>query len=67
MIIEIHGADFKNKGGELMLRTTVNEIKKRLPNARFVVDPLIGSFEERNELKLLQSGSFVAVFPVAVY
>lgn len=54
MIIEIHGAGFHNKGGELMLRTAVAELRERLPQAVFAVDPTIGPYEKRGELGLRQ-------------
>ena len=54
MIIEVHGAGFRNKGAELMLRTTVAELSRRLPNPTFAVDPTVGPFEQRGELGLRQ-------------
>lgn len=54
MLIEIHGAGFYNKGAELMLRTTIDELSKRLPQAVFAVDPTVGPYEQRGELGLRQ-------------
>jgi len=54
MTIEIHGAGFRNKGAELMLRTAIAEIRKRLPEAEFAIDPTVGSYSERAKLRLRQ-------------
>jgi len=54
MTIEIHGAGFRNKGGELMLRTAIAEIRKRLPEAQFAIDPTVGPYAKRAELGLRQ-------------
>ena len=54
MIIEIHGAGFKNKGAELMLRTVVSELKTRLPRLNLAIDPTYGSYESRSRLGLRQ-------------
>ena len=52
MIIEIHGAGFINKGAELMLRTTIYELKNRLDNFEPVIDPSSGPYELRCGLGL---------------
>ena len=39
MVIEIRRANFLNKGAELMLRATVQQIRARLPNAEIVMIP----------------------------
>lgn len=54
MIVELHGGQFENKGSELMLRTVVSELTKRMPSIRFAVSPAIGSYRKRSELQLLQ-------------
>ena len=54
MTIEIHGAGFRNKGGELMLRTAIAEIQKRIPEAQFAIDPTVGPYAKRAELGLRQ-------------
>lgn len=54
MLIEIHGAGFKNKGAELMLRTTLHELKTRIPNFIPAIDPYYGDFEARCNLGLMQ-------------
>ena len=54
MTIEIHGAGFRNKGAELMLRTAIAEIRKRLPEAEFAIDPTVGSYTKRAKLGLRQ-------------
>ena len=54
MIIEIHGAGFQNKGAELMLRTTVAELQKRLPQLVPAVDPTYGPYNQRSKLALYQ-------------
>lgn len=54
MMIEIHGAGFRNKGGELMLRTAIAEIRKRLPEAQFAIDPTVGPYAKRAKLELRQ-------------
>lgn len=54
MSIEIVGAGFENKGAELMLRTTVSELRKRMIDPKLAIDPFYGSFEDRSELKLRQ-------------
>lgn len=59
MIIELFGAGFQNKGAEMMLRVATAKIP-RLFNQKvaIVTDPVIGSYEERAQLKLFQ------VFPL---
>jgi colanic acid/amylovoran biosynthesis protein len=54
MIIELHGAGFYNKGAELMLRTAVAELSKRLEDVTFAVDPTVGPYQKRGELDLRQ-------------
>ena len=54
MIIEIHGAGFKNKGAELMLRATCDELQKRLPQSSLAIDPTYGDYELRARLGLHQ-------------
>jgi polysaccharide pyruvyl transferase WcaK-like protein len=54
MIIEIHGAGFQNKGAELMLRTVVAELKRRLPHFVPAIDPTYGTYELRSGLALRQ-------------
>ena len=54
MIVEIHGASFFNIGSELMLRTVIFELTKRITNIQFAVDPTVGSYEERAKLNLKQ-------------
>lgn len=54
MLIEIHGAGFQNKGAELMLRTTVSELRSRLPQFIPAIDPLYGEYESRCSLGLWQ-------------
>lgn len=54
MFIEIHGAGFKNKGAELMLRTTVSELRSRIPNYSLAIDPTYGAYELRCDLALGQ-------------
>lgn len=54
MIVEIHGAGFQNKGAELMLNTVHYELSQRIPDIRFAINPLFGTYEERCKLGLLQ-------------
>lgn len=54
MIVEIHGAGFRNKGAELMLHTTVSELRARLENFVPAIDPLYGAYELRCGLGLRQ-------------
>jgi colanic acid/amylovoran biosynthesis protein len=54
MIIELHGAQFYNKGSELMLRAVVAELGQRLDDVTFAVDPVVGPYEKRGELGLRQ-------------
>src|ERR1035437_2046008 len=54
MLILLHGAGFDNKGAELMLLTALHELRRRLPETRFVVEPGCGSYEERSRLGLRQ-------------
>ncbi|MFA0378578.1 polysaccharide pyruvyl transferase family protein [Vibrio sp. 10N.222.54.A3] len=41
MLIEIHGAGFKNKGAELMLIATMEKIRQDIPNAEFCINPSV--------------------------
>ncbi|RCJ25521.1 hypothetical protein A6770_27700 [Nostoc minutum NIES-26] len=54
MIIEIHGAGFQNKGAEMMLRTTVDELRNRISDLTLAVDTYYGVYEERSKLGLWQ-------------
>lgn len=55
MIIEIDGVEFNNKGAELMLLTILQEISKRIPEARFVMRPRNDRpFFNRSKLGLYQ-------------
>jgi colanic acid/amylovoran biosynthesis protein len=54
MILEIHGAGFKNKGAELMLRTVTSELSARLPQFVPAIDPAYGRYEQRATLGLRQ-------------
>jgi colanic acid/amylovoran biosynthesis protein len=55
MLVEIHGAGFQNKGAELMLATTVHELRSRVPDLDVAIDPTYGPFTERARLGLLQT------------
>jgi colanic acid/amylovoran biosynthesis protein len=54
MNIEIHGAGFENKGAELMLRTVIDELNRRLPSSELCIDPAYGPYKNRADLKLFQ-------------
>jgi len=54
MIVEIHGAGFQNKGAELMLRTVVDELARRLPACEAAIDPTYGPYRRRCGLSLRQ-------------
>jgi polysaccharide pyruvyl transferase WcaK-like protein len=54
MIVEIHGAGFQNKGAELMLRTAVSELRRRLLEFEPVIDPTYGPYSSRCKLGLGQ-------------
>ncbi len=54
MIFEIHGAGFKNKGSEMMLRTVISELKCRFPTLKLAIDTSYGSYSQRCSLDLLQ-------------
>jgi len=54
MILEIHGAGFKNKGAQLMLQTAVAELQARIRNFIPAVDPMYGSYDQRCQLGLYQ-------------
>ena len=53
MLIELHGAQFMNKGAELMLRTAIDRLES-YGHRHFVVDPVIGTYAERSALGLKQ-------------
>lgn len=53
MNIEIRGAGFENKGAELMLRTTVERLRRRHPKPNLVLEPGINSnYSDRAALGL---------------
>lgn len=53
MTIEIFGGGFTNKGGELMLRTTVARLRGRQPELRIAIEPDPNTpYESRAELGL---------------
>ena len=54
MIVEVRGANTRNKGAELMLRAIAEELRS---NHRMAVEPRIGSYDERARLGLLQKFS----------
>jgi len=54
LIIEIHGAGFDNKGAELMLRTTVSELQRRIEHFIPAIDPMYGTYQARCNLGLYQ-------------
>lgn len=54
MDIEIRGADFVNKGSELMLRAVIDELNNKCPEASLVIDARVGSFLKRARLGLYQ-------------
>lgn len=54
MIVELHGAQFKNKGAQLMLRTVVFELKNRVDDIEFVVGTKCGTQDQRDSLSLKQ-------------
>jgi polysaccharide pyruvyl transferase WcaK-like protein len=54
MIIEIHGAGFKNKGAELMLRAVVDQLSYHLPQFEPAIDPTYGPFNSRCKLRMRQ-------------
>ena len=53
MLIEIHGGQFRNKGAEKMLRVTLEELSRRIPDARFAVDEVFGTREELRNYGLM--------------
>ena len=64
MTIEIFGAGFKNKGAELMLRTTVAKLRNQQPNVRLAVEPGVDSpFELRSELQLANIFPTITLMP----
>ncbi|GGH56507.1 colanic acid/amylovoran biosynthesis protein [Filimonas zeae] len=50
MNILITGANFNNKGAQLMLVSLVSVIKNKLPNAKIFVSPLLGNREQLKEM-----------------
>lgn len=52
MTIEIVGPLHVNKGDQLMLRTVLAEVRKRLPCSRFVINASFATREERRSLGL---------------
>lgn len=60
MIIEIRKAGFVNKGAELMLRTTLQQVSQAFPEAQFAMEPNkhIAPYEKRAQLGLLQKASY---------
>lgn len=55
MLIEITGTAFVNKGAELMLRSVIEMVRSRLPDAQLVMTPEpTGGYEVRARLGLLQ-------------
>ena len=54
MIVELHGAQFKNKGAQLMLRTVVHEVTSRIDHIEFAVGTQCGNQTERDRLGLKQ-------------
>lgn len=60
MIIEIQGANFVNKGAELMLYAVLQKMRSVFPKAQYTMIPPWGkssSFEKRANLGLLQKAS----------
>jgi colanic acid/amylovoran biosynthesis protein len=55
LVIDIVGAQFENKGAELMLRTAMAKVGERLPDARFALSLNRGSPEQRRRLGLLDT------------
>ena len=53
-VVEVQGTWLANRGAELMLRTVVEQLRGRLPQAILAVDPHWGSFEVRAQLGLRQ-------------
>lgn len=47
MIIELHGGQFANRGAHKMLMTTMDQLARRIPDARFVVDRCVGDAAQR--------------------
>lgn len=55
MTIEIFGAGFTNKGAELMLRTTVQRLRRQTPDVRLAIEPDGRTpYERTSELQLAQ-------------
>lgn len=50
MNILITGANFNNKGAQLMLVSLISIIKEKLPNAQICVSPLLGHKEKLDEM-----------------
>lgn len=58
MNIELKGVNFKNKGAELMLHAIEQEVSKRWPVAKLVMEPSENTFVKRANLGLYQKLSF---------
>ena len=56
MNIEIRGADFINKGGELMILSIVNEVYKRRGTDKISLRLSVGNFSLRNKYKIYHLG-----------
>jgi polysaccharide pyruvyl transferase WcaK-like protein len=54
MLVYLHGGEFRNKGAELMLRTTAQELRERITGVRLAAQPTCGSYDRRAELQLWQ-------------
>ena len=54
MIIEIRGAEFSNKGSELMLNAVMEELGRSYPQASVVMDSRVGKYWNRARLGLYQ-------------
>jgi colanic acid/amylovoran biosynthesis protein len=52
MIIEILGGGTHNKGAELMTQVVLEEVRKQRPDAKFAVNRVFGSYEERGKYGL---------------
>ena len=58
MVIEIRKVGFINKGAELMLLAILDKLKKRYPNAKFVMYPGKDDYVNRAKLGLYQKFIF---------
>ena len=47
MLIQIHGGGFHNRGAQLMLWKVRDELSRRIPDARFAVEPGYSTFRQR--------------------